>query len=134
MPRQRPPPGPGDQRVQRQAEQAGPQRRGQDHGGGGRGGGRGGEVGGGPHGGDAAGDDAGADRDDDRDRRGHPDAGDDERGGGRQADAPDHVEPPEPERGERLLGQRVYVVEPVDRVEQDRPDGRVRDQGNVHLQ
>jgi hypothetical protein len=63
-----------------------------------------------------------------------PAARHDERGGGRQADAPDHGDPPEPESAQRLLGQQIDVVEPVDRVEQHRPCGRIRDQRHGHPQ
>src|ERR1035441_2385456 len=134
MPRQHPPPGPDKQGVQRQAEHTGPQCRGKNQGSVPPAGVRVCDERTDPAAVDTAGDDAGADAEDDRDRGRQLDPGDYERASGRQADAPDHIEPPEPECAKRLLRHRVDVADPIDRVEKHRPDGPVDDQGDVHPQ
>ena len=74
------------------------------------------------------------DREDQRRRRRDPQARGDVGHGAHQGHAQDPVRPPDPERARRLELQRIEVAGAVDRLDQQRPRGRERDQEDLALQ
>src|SRR5688572_1710781 len=74
----------------------------------------------------------GADYNDEPDRRRNTNTREDKRRGARKTDTTQDCKTAETEASRGLDRNRVDIANAIDRVEEDRPNGRVRDQDDLH--